>query len=339
MNENIIAESNPQLKDTLNSFITSYAERGSEIAFSEWLEQKLQQEMPGISQEAGKRLAGEIIQAVADYDNALNELNNAVESGQSADEWFAEKLEKEYNDIPMDIVGEKLLQIEEVYTVSNIELMKNDGNTHIEVTGVIKDDEYSWNRYSIKSKLYDIGKQVAMNGVAVAAVALKNKVENDADLNINDAVNEVLQNGLIENPSEVKAIVAGAMKVAAEKGIEKALPSNTPTEYICDVAGVAVEGAEAIFDAARGKITATEAVDRTGKAAVAAGCRIGSSALKGLIATAFPVVSPLLVEILGGLFDYMESPKFFNNVYTIVSDAAKATWEGLKNFGNTLFKN
>ena len=46
---------------------------------------------------------------------------------------------------------------------------------------------------------------------------------------------------------------------------------------------------------------------------------------------------PLVVKLLGGLFEHMESPQFFNNVYTVVRDmyttvrdATVATREGAK---------
>ena len=100
-------------------------------------------------------------------------------------------------------------------------------------------------------------------------------------------------------------------------------------ETICDMAGVAVEGTEALADVASGKSTMIEAMDRTGRAAVAAGCRYCSGALKGFIITSVPF-GPLVVKLLGGLFEHMESPRFFNNVYTTVRDLAVATWEGAK---------
>lgn len=223
---------NTQLKDTLNSFITSYAERNSEVGFSEWLEQKLQQEIPSLSKEASKKLTEDIIQAVADHDSTLNDLNSAVESGQQTDEWLAENLEEEYKDMPQETVGEKLLQLESDYAASNIKLMENGTNKLDETSTFAEDEQVSWDKYSLKSKIYDIGKQVAMNGIAITATALKNKVESGEELNIGDAVTETLQDGLIEDTSEVKAVVAGAMKAVAEKGIEKALPEDTPTEYI-----------------------------------------------------------------------------------------------------------
>lgn len=327
---------NTELKDTLGSFITAYAERDREIGFSEWLNQKLQQEIPNLSSEASEKLTVDIIQAVSDYNDTLGELNAAIESGQSKDEWLAEKLEEEYKTIPQNTAGEKLTQLENAYAVSNVQLMENDINVPIETTAVVEDADISWNKYSLKSKAYDIGKQVGMNGIAVAANALKVKVESGEPLNISNAVRETLQNGMINDPSEIKAVVAGAVQTVAQKGAEKILPPDTPTENICYMAGAAVEGAEAMFDAASGKITTTEALDKTGRAAVAAGCRIGRLALKGAISK-IPVVGSIVSELLGGLFDHMETPQFFNNVYTVVRDAAKATWEGIKEKGRKIF--
>ena len=329
-------QKNTQLKDTVSSFITSYAERSSEVGFSEWLEQKLQQEIPDLSQEASRKLTGEIIQAVADYDNTLSELNAAVESGQSADEWLAEKLEEDYKDIPQDAAGEKLSQIEEAYAVSNVELMESDNDMLVETTAVVEDAEISWNKYSLKSKAYDIGKQVAMNGLAVAATALKNKVENHEKLNLSEAVSDRIQDGLIEDTSEVKAVVAGAMKAVAEKGLEKALPSNTPTECICDMAGTAVEGAKALYEAATGKITFTEALGKMGRAAVATACRTGKSLIEGVISKV-PLVGPLVVEAASGVLEHMESPKFIDNVCNAITNVAKSTWQGIKNIGKKIF--
>lgn len=327
---------NTELKNTLGSFITAYSERDREIGFSEWLNQKLQQEIPNLSREAGEKLTGDIIRAVSDYNDTLGELNAAIESGQSKDEWLAEKLEESYRAMPQDTAGEKLMQIENAYAVSNMQLMENGINVPIETTAVVRDSDISWNKYSLKSKAYDIGKQVGMNGIAVVANALKAKAEDGGSLNISDAVRETLQNGMINDSSEIKAVVAGAVQAVAQKGAENILPSDTPTENICYIAGAAVEGAEAMFDAASGNITATEALDKTGRAAVAAGCRIGRSVLKGAISQ-IPVVGPLVTELLGGLFDHMETPQFFNNVYTVVRDAAKATWNGIKEKARKIF--
>ena len=107
------------------------------------------------------------------------------------------------------------------------------------------------------------------------------------------------------------------------------LPQDTSVEVIGGFAGAAVDGAMALCDAANGTISMTEAMDRTGRAGVAAGCRIGAELLRGRVAS-IPVVGPILVDLLGGLFDHLESSTFVNDVYTAVRNTAIATWNGVK---------
>jgi hypothetical protein len=114
------------------------------------------------------------------------------------------------------------------------------------------------------------------------------------------------------------------------------LPADTPVETICDMAGAAVESAGALFDAAAGKSTMTEALDKAGRASTAAICRLGAEALKGGLA-AIPLVGPLVVRFAEGLLDHMKSPKFSENVYAAVRDAAVATWEGIKQTGRSIW--
>ena len=59
------------LKHILGSFIGSYAERDRGVEFSDWLEGRILQEMPDMPKETGKKLACEIIEAVAGYEKTL----------------------------------------------------------------------------------------------------------------------------------------------------------------------------------------------------------------------------------------------------------------------------
>ncbi len=313
------------MKDVLGSMIASYAERDKKVVFSDWLAERLQQEMPEIEPEAGRKLADEIIAAVADYDGRLQELNHAIEAGTSKEEWLAERLSETYADMPLESSGEKLQDIETDFTLSNMQLFDEIGTAGSLEDNSVDTESVEWNRYSVKNKAYEIGKHAALIGVAAAAKAIENIEQNDGNGNYGAAFREAFQNNL---KGEVKAVVAGAVRVAAEKGIGEVLP-DTPVERICDMAGVAVEGAEAIFDAANGDITVTEAVDKIGRAGVAAGCRVAQQALQGVILR-IPYVGILLTDLLRGLFEHMESSQFYDNVYVVVRDAAKATWKGIK---------
>ena len=319
------------LKDILGSFMGSYAERDGNVEFSDWLENKLHLEMPNLSEGAGKKLAGEIIEAVAAYDRTLGELNTAVEAGQSKEAWFAERLGESYADMSAADAGEKLLQIEENVVSSNQQLMQEicEVQTESEITEDNDEAPVEWNEYSIKNKAYEIGNQIAMTGMAVAANAVKERLQNEDTADISNVLKETLHDGLIKDSSEVKTVVAGAIKVAAEKGLENIVPEDTTIDVIGNVAGAAVESAEVLFDVATGKSTVREAVEKIGKAFIAAGGHLASEAIKGKLEKV-PYVGKTLVDMAGGLLDHLHSPKFVNNVYNTLQDVAVATWEGMK---------
>lgn len=319
------------LKHILGSFIGSYAERDRDMEFSDWLEGRLLQEMPDMPKEVGEKLAGEIIEAASGYGKTLDELNAAVSAGQSKEEWFAERLVETYAGMPEDAVGEGLQQVENALAVSNTQLMQEIDGTREDVIDVVDADAapVMWNEYSIKSKVYEIGRQVIMSGMAVAANVLKNKAQDNETADISDIVRDTLQDALKEDPDEVRAAVAGAVKVAAVRGIEERVLDDTPTETICDIAGVAVESAAALSDAASGECTMTEALDRIGRAGIAAGGRCIGSALKGGLSK-IPLIGSVAVDLAGGLIDHVTGPEFADNVYNAVRGAAVAAWEGIR---------
>lgn len=313
------------LKSILGGFIDSYAKRDKSIGFSDWLGNKLQQEIPDMPKEAGGKLADDIIAGIAGYDKTLDELNHAVDAGQSKEEWFAERLAETYADMSFDDVGGKLQQIESDLTASNIQLMREINETQIGGASTADAGSIEWNEYSIKDMAYEIGKQIILSGMAVAANVVKDKMQDSEAVDIADIIEENLQDGLKNDSEEVKAVVASAIKVAAENGLV-----DIPEETIFDVAGVAVEGAVALFDVACGKSTMMDAMEKIGRAVVATGCRCCAVALKGYLLT-IPF-GPLVVGLLGGLLDHMKTPKFAENAYTVIHDAAIATWEGMKEF-------
>ena len=326
------AEKDLVLKNMLDSFIQSYAQRDTDMAFPDWLANRLRQELPEMELEASVRLAGDIIEAIAGYDQALHNLNQAIESGQFKEEWLSEQLEKAYEGMPIDAVGETLQRMEIELAASNMQLMGEIDSPVAEELFDVETEPVEWNEYSVRGKIYGIGQHLDAMAFSTAASALSMELTEE-ESECGTAVADALHKGL---KAEVKAVVAGAVRVCAGKGLEYALPSDTPIEVIGDIAGVAVEGAEALYDAVNGDISMTAAMDKVGQAGVAAGCRIGAGYLKGWMIMALPY-GPLVVDLLGGLFDHMETPQFVNNVYAVakdmarvVKDAAKATWDEIK---------
>jgi hypothetical protein len=314
---------NGQRDNIIGSFVTAYAERDKNVDFSVWLAEKLQHEMPDMTTNSSQRLSQEIIEAVDGYDQTLNELNEAVDTGQSKDEWLVSNLQEACVDMPVNEAGNILQQLDQKLIASNGQLMNEDA------ADMVAGETADWNEYSIKNTAINIGQQAILSGLGVASNIIKANMESGESTDIGNVVGQVLQAGMDTAVCEVKSVVAGAMKTAIEKGLTDILPSDTPVGSICDMACSAVESAAALAAAATGKITLTEALDKASRSCVAAVCRFGSGALK-MKAAAIPFVGPAIAWLGEGLFKHMESPQFANDVHNVVSNMARATWEGIK---------
>ena len=314
---------NSQRDNIIGNFVNSYAERDKSVDFSVWLAEKLQHEMPNMTADASQRLCQEIIGAVDGYDRTLDELGKAVDAGQSKDEWLVSNLQESYADMPINEAGNILQQLDHNLTISNSQLMDDNVSDIVDVQNV------DWNEYSIKNTAVNIGKQSLMTGLGVASNIIKANLESGESVDVGKVVGQVLQASADTAICEVKAVVAGAMKSAVEKGLTNLLPTDTPMGVICDTTCTAVESASALADVANGKITLTEALDRTSRSCVAMACRIGAGSLK-MKAAAIPYVGPAISWLGEGLFKHMESPQFADDVHNVVSNMAKATWEGIK---------
>lgn len=320
---------NTALRGMVGDFISSYAQRDTTVSFSSWLSERLCQELPDLTPEASAKLTAEIMAAVAGYDRTLQDLNSAIDAGQSKEEWLSEQLEAVYRDMPMDAAGDALQRMETGLVAANRQLMGELGQTEAEELTAGGAESVEWNRYSVKAMAHNIGRQTNMLVLSAAANAMTRKLQDGESGGISAVISDALQGDLQSDPGEVKAVVSGAVRAAAERGLTDMLPQDTSVDVIGGFSGAAVEGAMALCDAANGTISMIEAMDRTGRAGVAAGCQIGAELLRGKVAS-IPVVGPIFVDLLGGLFDHLESSTFVNDVYTAVRNAAVATWNGIK---------
>lgn len=328
MNKNKVMEETT-LNEILGEFLDSYAERDGKINFPDWLGDKLKQEIPGISEQDAKALTGDIIRAVAEYDKTLQEVKAAIAEGTSKEEWLAENIAQNYADIPAAEAGEKLQQIEESLVVSNMQMMQEEREVTVE-TGTVEQIPEEWDEYKLKGKCYEIGRQLACTAVGVAANVVKDRVENGEDAEVGDSIKEALQGGLIKDSSEMKAVVAGAVKVAAEKGLEAVVPEDTSVDVIGNMAGAAVESAGALCELACGESNVTDTVDKIGTATIAAGGRIAADAVKRRLASV-PKVGPSLIVLTDIVLDHLPVEKFAQDVWRTVRNAAETAWNGLKN--------
>ena len=330
-----IAES-AELNSFVEGFINSYNNRDKNIDFSSWLTAKLQEEMPDMSADSSRTLSEEIVEGVAEYDRTLNDLNEAVEMGQSKEEWLAGRVAEAYADMPFNEAGGILQQVDNDFNAANTSLMREFEDASEPQVTVVEAEIVDWNEYSVKNKAFSIAQQAAMSGLGTAADIIKMSMESGETVDADYVIGQALEIGTEVATCEIKAVVAGAIKTATEKGLTDILPADTPVDTICDIAGVAVENAAALFDVAAGKTTMAEALEKAGRASVAAACHWCVTALKVKLAL-IPVVGPLISILAGNLLEKMKNPKFLESTYTAVRNVACSTWGRIKQAGQSIF--
>ncbi len=315
------------MRGVLDSFIGSYADRNVNIPFSDWLAERLRQELPEMEQDASLRLANDIIEAIAGYDKTLDDLNRAVEAGQAKEDWLSDKLSEVYHDdIPIDAAGNSLQHMESDLISSNLQLM---GEIDKPAAGERLDAEpevVDWNRYTLRAKVNNIVEQINAAILFAAANALNRYIQG-GDVGPGTIIKDALEGGLKASPEEVKAVVAAAVKVAVEKGLMDVIPFDIPVEVIGDLAGAAVEVAKALLYDAVQNTSVVEALEKVGRAGIAASCKFVSICLRGQLLE-MPL-GPILVDLLGGLLDHLGSPQFVDNVCTMIRDLTADTMKGI----------
>ena len=226
---------------------------------------------------------------------------------------------------PNDI-GKLLESFEDDIDKTNIQYMPEYSDVISETN--ISNVEY--NEYSLNDKIREIGGKITLMGMGVFAEVAKKKIEKGDEFKINEAMQEVLQEGIKTNKAEIKAAVAGAVKIAVEKKMKED-DEEVSIETIGNVAGIVVEMAEATFDVACGNSEPMEFLERIGKAGIAAFGFWAKSGIKGYITKICPpILNEIAVDLLGGFLEHLTSEQFIEDVYVMTKNTLAATWEGIK---------
>jgi hypothetical protein len=326
---------NSMVKKVLNNFIDDYIQRDKNVEFSEWLGNKLREEIQGMDDDSSKELVDKIMVAVLDYDKNLDELNQAVENGKTREKWFAEKMAKYYDGMDIQEEGDILSNFEDELSESTENSLYEEKEESVDDYNE-SDTTVEWNKYSIKDILSRIARKLVVFGLGNVAKAMENKTMGVENADDNEFQEDLLKKCLKNDNTEVKAMIAATLEAVALNKLDDKLPSGTPIEVICDLAGCVADAAEVVVDLIDDNVTKMEAVDKIGRISIGVGCRGLSTILKMKVA-AIPSVGPICVDLLGGLFEHMEGSVFADNVYKLFHDAAVATWEGIKeNIGHKI---
>lgn len=177
------------LRNVVSDFISSYAQRDTTVSFSSWLYGRLCQELPDLTPEASTKLTAEIMDAVAGYDKTLQNLNSAIDAGQSKEEWLTDQIVEVYEDMPPEAAGGALQHMEAELLSSNMQLMGQIDPAQVSGISIAETETTDWNKYSLKAKAYDIGQQVNTLMLASAANALGQWAQGD-EVDLNTAISD-----------------------------------------------------------------------------------------------------------------------------------------------------
>lgn len=183
--------------------------------------------------------------------------------------------------------------------------------------------DVSWNEYAAKDIALGIGKQAGkacVQGAAVGAgLNIAAKVWNGEEIDGDEVIETAITTGADYG---VKTATAGALKVAAEKEVIKALPKST--NALTNIAFVAVENVKVLGKVASGDLTVKEGIDKMQQTTVS--CVAGmaastkGSAIGATVGSVLGPVGTVVGGIVGGAVGYVAGSKVGE---TIVRGAQK----------------
>lgn len=170
--------------------------------------------------------------------------------------------------------------------------------------------ELGWDEYALTDLAIGIAKkssESALWGAAYGAgFELAEELFGDEEIKPEEVVNEAIETGA---DSGIKALLAGALKVSAEKEWIKGLPKGAPAEVYAGMAYIAVENLKISKKIATGEITVIEGIDAieentitsvAGLYAMEVGAKAGAA-----IGSVFGPVGSAIIGFIGGTLGFM----------------------------------
>ena len=174
--------------------------------------------------------------------------------------------------------------------------------------------DVSWNEYAVKDIAMGIGKQAGyscLQGAAVGAgISIASKVWRGEPID----GEEVLETAIVSGADfGVKTATAGALKVASEKEILKAIPKGTKGSTFANIAFVAIENVKVLGKVATGELTAREGIDTmqqtTGSCIAGIATSTKGAAIGATVGSVLGPVGTTVGGFVGGTVGYMAGSK------------------------------
>ena len=121
------------VKELFKKYLNSYKEKDSSISDKQWLEELFSKEIPEITNEEAKTDASEILNAIKEFDDNLESINEAAKQGVSKERWLANKIQEASVGMAVNEYGAVLQSVDDILYQKNMELAEalkrnTDGN-------------------------------------------------------------------------------------------------------------------------------------------------------------------------------------------------------------------
>lgn len=333
--------------------LSSWLGKPQELSTEEWLSNNL---IEHLGEEAAK-VAENLMGGIDSFNDSLRQIEEKCAAGSTKEEWLQGKL----NDMPAEseqAKGEYLSSVNTALAIGNTAVQKilhNSGET-IELKESeenITGEPAEWNKLSIKAMTGNLVQQVVLSGIGGGALSAScERVEIEAGESLADTIDPASEPVGSEVDVGFKAVAAGALKVAGDKGIIPFITKKTPLCVLSTIACWGVESVRTVGQVFRGQLSVTKAVERMGRVSSAA---VGDLCVNGVAAkflTAIPIIGPVVGVALGESITKAANNKVtqmvyegFKKIQPVVTQVAETTYkavnkviENVKKIGNKVLE-
>lgn len=203
-----------------------------------------------------------------------------------------------------------------------------------------------WNVYNTKELALHIGEKASCLGLQAMLLTtgfqLVEKTVKEEPVSVEEVVETAFLTG---TDTGIKEAIAGALKVATERGVITIIPKGTAPDIFAKIACISIENTKIFIKVARGELDLSQAMELIGESTVAFLCGISWSATGAMIGAAalswIPFVGSVVGGIAGGVVGYMAGSEVGKAVYSGVKKVgegiktiATSVWNGVKSVGS-----
>lgn len=315
-----------KLTEILHDAISDYASHSEEKSPAEWLQGYLGEKLPEKPLKAIQVISGEILSTLDLMAQKKQSMNEALESGQSAENWFANEVTDQSGGkgSKARLAAEFLSGISSAYTSDSepidVEMLEET------------DEDWSndhWNDYKLKKSAKEVAIEAGKAGLReIASEVFQKAAEEGISQMFSDKefIADTLTKGSCEG---LKVAVSAGLSIAEETGV---IPPAS-FQVLAATANKTVESFIVFSDVAKGKSTITEALIKIKNTAVSTLCGMVYQYKDSIKSEIVEVVSYVFgvkgAAIAGAVYGAITPPQECSRIQNAIKEAAKAVWNVL----------